>query len=100
MPYAFTEQGVAILSSVFKSDRAAQMNVAIMRVFVRIRQIISSSKEIAERVEKLEHGHKRVASVIEILAEDIGRIAREVASMKALPPAKKRKIGFRPSDAH
>jgi len=99
LPYAFTEQGVAMLSSVLKSDRAAQMNVAIMRVFVRIRQIISSSKEIAERVEKLERGHKNAASVIEVLANDIGRIAREVDKMKALPPANKRKIGFRQVEA-
>jgi hypothetical protein len=99
LPYAFTEQGVAMLSSVLKSDRAAQMNIAIMRVFVRIRQIISSSKEIAERVEKLEPGHKNAASVIEVLANDIGRIAQEVDKMKALPLAKKSKIGFRQVEA-
>ena len=98
LPYAFTEQGVAMLSSVLQSERAAQMNVAIMRAFVRLRQIIAFNKDIGARIEKLERGHERTASVIEILVEDIDRIAREVESMKALPPVPKRKYGFRLGD--
>jgi len=98
LPYAFTEQGVAMLSSVLHSEHAAQMNVAIMRAFVRLRKIIASNKDLGSRIEKLEHGHERTASVIEILAEDIDRIAREVKEMKALPPVTKRKIGFRLGD--
>ena len=98
MPYVFTQEGVSMLSSVLRSERAALMNVAIMRAFVRLRQIIEHNKDIAIRVEKLERGHDRSASVIEILVEDIDRLAHEVKEMKALPPVTKRKIGFRLGD--
>jgi len=54
-PYAFTEQGVAMLSSVLKSKRAIQVNIAIMRAFVRLRRIIASHKELAEKLKELEH---------------------------------------------
>jgi hypothetical protein len=97
-PYAFTQEGVAMLSAVLRSGRAVQMSIDIIRTFVRLRQIIESSREIAARVEKLERGHQRSASVIEILVEDIDRLAHEVKEMKALPPATKRKIGFRLGD--
>lgn len=53
-PYAFTEQGVAMLSSVLRSERAIQVNIAIMRIFVRIRVILASNKELAYKVEALE----------------------------------------------
>ncbi len=95
-PFAFTELGVAMLASVLKSERAVQMNIVIMRAFVRLREIVASNKDIAGRMEKLERGHRRAASVIEILAEDIERVAREVREMKALPSVTRRRIGFRP----
>jgi hypothetical protein len=97
-PLAFTEHGVAMLSAVLHSERAVQMSVAIIRAFVRLRQIIENNKDIAARVNELERGHERTASVIEILVEDIDRLADEVKEMKALPPATKRKIGFRLGD--
>jgi hypothetical protein len=53
-PYAFTELGVATLSSVLRSERAIQVNIAIMRTFVRFRTLIASRKDIAHRVEVLE----------------------------------------------
>ena len=58
-PYAFTEQGIAMLSSVLKSKRAALVNIAIMRAFVRIRQLITLNKELAGKLSELEHriGH-------------------------------------------
>jgi hypothetical protein len=59
---------------------------------------IASNKDIAARVKELERGHDRSASVIEILAEDIDRLAPEVKEMKALPPVTKRRIGFRLDD--
>ena len=97
-PFAFTELGVAMLSSVLNSERAVQMNIIIMRAFVRMRELIAANKDIAARVEKLEHGHDRTASVIEILVEDIDRLAHEVKEMKALPRVTKRRIGFRLGD--
>lgn len=57
-PYAFTEQGVAMLSSVLKSDRAIQVNIQIMRVFTRLRQILATHKELAQ---KLEEHEQRIA---------------------------------------
>jgi hypothetical protein len=97
-PFAFTELGVAMIASVLNSERAVQMNIVIMRAFVRLREIIAGNKDLATRIEKLERGHDRSASVIEILVEDIDRLAHEVKEMKALPPLTKRKIGFRLGD--
>jgi hypothetical protein len=94
-PYAFTEHGVVMLCSVLRSSRAVQMNILIVRAFVRLREIIAANKDLATRIEKLERGHHRTASVIEVLVEDIDRLAREVKQMKALPPTPKRRIGFR-----
>lgn len=53
-PYAFTEQGVAMLSSVLNSDRAIDVNIAIMRTFVRLRQMLSTSKELARKLADLQ----------------------------------------------
>ena len=66
----------------------------IVRAFIRLRELVISNKDIAARVEKLERSHDRTASVIEVLVEDIERLAHEVKDMKALPPVTKRKIGF------
>ena len=94
-PAAFTELGVAMLSSVLHSERAVQMNIVIMRAFVKLREMIAHHKDIAARMERLERGHARTASVIEVLVEDIDRLAGEVKQMKAIPAATKRRIGFR-----
>jgi hypothetical protein len=93
-PYAFTEHGVSMLSSVLRGDHAVQMSIAIVRSFVRMRELITANKDIASRIDKLERNHKRAASVIEVLVEDIDKIALEVQKMKALPAPRKRKIGF------
>jgi hypothetical protein len=53
-PYAFSEQGVAMLSSVLHSSRAVQVNIEIMRTFVRLRRLLASNAELAERLEQLE----------------------------------------------
>ena len=95
LPYVFTELGVAMLSSVLSSEHAAQMNIAIMRAFVRLRTLIAANKDIATRVEKLERRHDRTASVIEIIVEDIDRLADDMRQVKAPAPSTKRKIGFK-----
>ena len=67
-PYAFTEQGVAMLSSVLKSKRAVQVNIAIMRAFVRIRQMLATHKDLAERLRAMERKYdKRFKVVFETL---------------------------------
>jgi hypothetical protein len=93
-PYVFTEYGVVMLSSVLNSQRAIQASLMIVRAFIRMRELIASHKDLSARIEKLERGHDRTASVIEVLVEDIDRLAGEVKDMKALPPVTKRKIGF------
>jgi hypothetical protein len=97
-PYVFTQEVVAMLSAVLRSSRAVRMSIDIIRTFVRLRQLIENNRDIAVRVEKLEKGHDRSASVIEILVEDIDRLAHEVKEMKSLPPVTKPKIGFRLGD--
>jgi hypothetical protein len=80
-PFVFTQEGAAMLSVVLRSDRAVQMSIAIIRTFVRMRELMESNRDIAARVEKLERGHNRTASVIEVLVDDIDRLAREVKDM-------------------
>lgn len=97
-PYVFTQEGVAMLSAVLRSGRAVNMSIDIISAFVRLRQLVENNRDIATRVEKLEQGHSRAASVIEVLAEDIDRLAHEVKEIKPLPPVTKRKVGFRLGD--
>jgi phage regulator Rha-like protein len=59
LPYAFTEQGVAMLSSVLNSTRAVQVNIAIMRTFVRLRQILATHKDVAEKLQAMERKYDK-----------------------------------------
>jgi hypothetical protein len=94
-PYAFTQEGIAMLSSILRSKRAIEMNVAIMRAFVRLRELMAAHKDIAARVEKLERGQERAASVIEVLVEDIDRLGRKIDKMRSSGSAYGRqRIGY------
>ena len=62
--YAFTEQGVAMLSSVLRSKRAIQANIQIMRTFTRMRELIASNKELREKIEKLENKYDQQFRVV------------------------------------
>ena len=66
-PYAFTENGVAMLSSVLRSKRAIRVNMQIMRTFTKLREVIASNKKLAKRVEQLEG---RVALILDLMAEE------------------------------
>ena len=88
LPYVFTEQGVAMLSSVLRSKKAIQVNIAIMRVFVRLKEIISTHKELAHKLSELERK-------IERHDEEIRSIFEAIRQLMAPPPEKKRRIiGF------
>ncbi len=63
-PYAFTEQGVAMLSSVLKSKRAVQANIEIIRTFVRLREILSTNKELSARLKELEQTYDQQFKVV------------------------------------
>lgn len=88
LPYAFTEQGVAMLSSVLKSRRAAQVNIVIMRTFVKLRQILSTHKYLADKLKELEKKFEKHDGEIKSIFEAIRQMM--------MPPEKpKRPIGFR-----
>ncbi len=63
-PYAFTEQGVAMLSSVLRSRKAIQVNIEIMRAFVRLRQMLASHKDLARKLEDLEKKYDKQFAVV------------------------------------
>jgi DNA-binding PadR family transcriptional regulator len=63
-PYAFTEQGVAMLSSVLRSQRAVEVNIAIMRTFVQLRSLMQSNKLLAEKIEKLEEKYDQNFQIV------------------------------------
>jgi len=86
-PYVFTEQGVAMLSSVLRSERAIQVNIAIMRAFVRLRQFLATHKELAEKLIDLERK-------IGTHDEQIQAILEAIRQLMAPPEKKRRKIGF------
>jgi hypothetical protein len=87
-PMAFTEQGIAMLSSVLRSERAAQVNVAIMRAFVALRRMLPDYQELARRVGALEHGFGRHDGEIATLFDAIRRMLQ--------PPEPGGRIGFGP----
>lgn len=89
-PYAFTEQGVAMLSSVLNSERAIQVNIAIMRVFVNLKRILSTHKELAYKLKELEGKIEKHDVEIQNIFEAIRKL------MTPLPEPPKRRIGFRP----
>jgi hypothetical protein len=86
-PYAFTEQGVAMLSSVLRSPRAVQVNIAIMRTFVRLREMLMSNADLARKLIALENKYD---AQLRIVFDAI----REL--MEGPPPPPKPRIGFRP----
>ena len=83
-----------MLSAVLRSERAVQMSIAVIRAFVRLRELMLAHKDIAARVEKLERGQERAASVIEVLAEDIDRLGQKVQNITAPSPYRRRRIGY------
>ena len=87
-PYAFTEQGIAMLSSVLKSKRAIQVNIAIMRAFVKLREILTTHKKLAVKLHELERKVGDHDGHIQAIFEAIHRLMDSVAE-----PSKK-KMGF------
>jgi len=89
LPYVFTEQGVAMLSSVLNSEKAIQVNIAIMRAFVRLKAILSTNKELAHKLDELE----RKAEKHDV---DIQSIFEAIRQLMAPPPENPRRmIGFK-----
>ncbi|MBM4320749.1 MAG: ORF6N domain-containing protein [Deltaproteobacteria bacterium] len=95
LPYAFTEQGIAMLSSVLRSDRAVAVNVEIMRAFVKLRRWLSSQEELAVRLAELEVESGARFQAIEGRMEDIFDILEALVN-PTIPP--ERRIGFLPEE--
>jgi phage regulator Rha-like protein len=97
LPYAFTEHGVAMLSSVLNSERAVQMNILIIRAFVKMREVLATHRALARKIEQLQHTQKDHAAVLTIVVNDIQdlekRVRKGLQSLTAPPPHKPR-IGF------
>ena len=83
-PLAFTEQGIAMLSSVLRSPRAVQVNIAIMRAFVKLRELLASNRDLARRLDEMEDKYDEQFKVVFDAIRELMR-----------PPEKpRRKIGF------
>lgn len=87
-PYAFTEQGVAMLSSVLRSPRAVQVNIAIMRTFVQLRRLMDSNRDLARKIEAMEEKYDEQFAVV---FDAIKQLITEDEARKDQP---KRGIGF------
>jgi len=85
--YAFTEQGVAMLSSVLKSDRAVRVNIAIMRAFVKLREILATHRELAQKIEALERNYQNHDEQIQAVFDAIRQLLEP-------PIPVKRRMGF------
>jgi len=88
LPMAFTEQGVAMLSSVLRSKRALEVNIAIMRAFVRLREILSTHREVAEKLKELERKYTKHDAAIMAIFDAIRQITES-------PKHPQNLIGFR-----
>jgi phage regulator Rha-like protein len=87
LPYAFTEHGVAMLSSVLSSQRAVQMNILIIRAFIKLREMLASHKDIARKIEDLERQQREHG-------EQLDAVYSIVTQLIEPPVQPKRRIGF------
>ena len=94
LPYAFTEQGVAMLSSVLRSRQAVQVNIAIMRTFVKLRELLLTHKELSHKLEGLERKIEKHDEEIKVVFDAIRQL------MAPSDKKSSRKIGFRREKEH
>jgi hypothetical protein len=96
-PLAFTEHGVAMLSSVLNSNRAVHMNITIIRAFVKLREVLATHKDLARKIEQLSATQKDHAALFTIVIKDIENLAKgvrkEFKKLKS-PRRRKTRIGF------
>jgi hypothetical protein len=92
LPYAFTEQGVAILSSVLKSDRAIQVNILIMKTFVKIRELMATHIDLARKIEELDKKHGEHDQKIQAILKIIKKLLAPPESTE--PEPEKPPMGF------
>ena len=86
LPYAFTEQGVAMLSSVLRTARAVEVNIAIMRTFVQLRRLMDSNRDLASKIESLEKKYD----------EQFSAVFAAIKELITQPEPSRKRIGFHP----
>jgi hypothetical protein len=92
LSYVFTEQGVAMLSSVLKSKRAVHVNIAIMRAFVKLREVMATHKELAHKIEALERKYETHDKELQVVFKAIKKL------LEPPPVSPRRSIGFQADD--
>jgi phage regulator Rha-like protein len=92
LPYAFTEHGVAMLSSVLNSERAVQMNILIVRAFVKLRELLATHKELARQIGQIEAAQKQQARTQQQQASILVSVVEDIQKLKNPPVT--RAIGF------
>ncbi len=92
LPYAFTEQGVAMLSSILTSSRAIQVNIQIMRTFSRLKEVVSSHKELRNKLENME---RKFSAKFRRVDGQVKEIFQAIAALVNGPAVPDKKIGFR-----
>jgi hypothetical protein len=97
IPYAFTEHGVAMLSSVLNSRQAVEVNILIIRVFIKLREVLATHKDLARKIEQVEATQEDHAIMLGFVVKDIETLATNVkAEFRKLrePRRRKARIGF------
>ncbi|MBI2966216.1 MAG: ORF6N domain-containing protein [Bacteroidetes bacterium] len=92
LPYAFTEQGIAMLSGILNSSIAVEVNIAIMRTFVHLRKLIDSNRNLAEKIDKLE---SKLKEKTEKYDKDIALIFEAIRQLMQPPNPPRKRIGFK-----
>lgn len=97
-PHAFTELGVAMLSSVLNSERAVQMNIIIMRAFVKLRELLATNRAMARKIDQLSGTVRNHQELFEIVISDIRgldkKLSREIRRLSGPASRRKPRIGF------
>ena len=100
LPYAFTEQGVAMLSSVLKSETAIHVNIQIIRVFTRLREVLLTNKDILLKLEQLEKKMMRQDEHLKKHEDEIQIVFRALKQLIQQPTAPRKRIGFNTQKEH
>jgi hypothetical protein len=87
LPYVFSEHGVAMLSSVLNSKRAVQMNIAIIRAFIKLREVLATHKDLARKIDDLEVKYQEHDHELKVVFDAIRKLI-------STPASTKRRIGF------
>jgi hypothetical protein len=98
MPYGFTEQGVAMLSGVLNSDRAIEVNIRIIRIFTKLREMLLTHKDILLKMEKVEKNMMQQDGKMKQYEKDIQIIFEALKQLLNPPREPRKRIGFKPDD--